>query len=252
MILLLSPTKTMQSRPSSQVDREGLFPAERDAVRRALEGLGPDGRAEVWGIKDKLLAKTEAMFGAFAFEKADTAALDAYAGLQFKNLDAANLSDAERAFCRQHLLIVSALYGLLRPDDAVMPYRLEMQARLAVSYGGQVYPSLYRFWSERLNAFLETLGERPVNLCSGEYAEVFQAETLARLGTVHCHFGELKGGKFKAFGTRSKQARGQLARFVVTEKLVKPEDLRRFEWEGLRFDASLSDEANYYYTATKS
>lgn len=257
MLFLLSPTKTMRPNPASAAlpaalaaPSERLFPARSAAVRRALEASEASGRAKLWNIKGQLLARCESDFQAFSFDAARSPALLAYTGLQYKNLDAPSLDDAALDYLSSRLLIVSALYGLLRPADRVMPYRLEMQAKLPLSFSGRNYPDLYAFWQEPLNAALQnrlSQGEPLIMLCSGEYSKVLSADILRHPACISCHFGSLRNGRFRSLATRAKQARGQITRFAARRQLRSPAELRAFTWEGLRFNAELSDEQNYCF-----
>ena len=52
------------------------------------------------------------------------------------------LAEEEFNYVKSHLKILSGFYGVLNPFDGVVPYRLEMQAKLKVDNN----KNLYEFW----------------------------------------------------------------------------------------------------------
>jgi cytoplasmic iron level regulating protein YaaA (DUF328/UPF0246 family) len=173
---------------------------------------------------------------AFAFDG------DTYAGLR-----ARELSRGQLEFAQEHLGILSGLYGLLRPFDAIQPYRLEMGTRLKTPRGA----SLYEFWGDRVahNAEkrLKKMGSNVVvNLASTEYASVIPSGALkARIVTPV--FKEVRGGKAKIISFSAKRARGAMARFIIEKGLTEPSGMKRFTRDGYRFEKSESSENQWLF-----
>lgn len=175
-------------------------------------------------------------------------ALFAFKGDVYEGLDATTLSPEDIAFADQHLRILSGLYGLLRPLDAMLPYRLEMGVKLANARGA----SLYRFWGDtqtrQINRDLDHLAEGDaaghprvvLNLASNEYFKAVQPRQLtARVVTPA--FLDRKGAGYKMVSFYAKRARGLMARFVIRERMVDPENLVAFNLEGYTFNPALSE-----------
>ena len=139
-------------------------------------------------------------------------------------------------YLQDHLRILSGFYGVLRPFDCVTPYRLEMQAKLAVA-GAK---NLYEFWGDRL---AQTLAEKDgwvLNLASKEYSRAVAPYLPQGTELVTCRFGIWKGGKLVERGTQCKMARGDMVRWLAQNQITRREDLPAFSGLGYQFDANHS------------
>jgi hypothetical protein len=144
-------------------------------------------------------------------------------------------------WAQENLRILSGLYGLLRPRDAIQPYRLEMGSRLKTRRG----TSLYDYWRDQLavalNAQAEALGTQVlVNCASQEYFGAVPMQAL-NLRVITPQFLEDKNGTPKIVSFFAKRARGAMARYIVQNRLSDPEDLRGFDLGGYAYRADLSE-----------
>ena len=239
MIAVLSPAKKLdlealpRSLPRTQPlllsETKHLLPFAKQlsaADLQALMKLSPALAQLNYERFQKFSAKTPAgsKQAAFTFNG------DTYAGLKAWDMD---LDDCQ--FAQQHLLILSGLYGLLRPLDVIQPYRLEMGVKLASDRGS----NLYQFWGKRLSERINRLAAKQacpalVNLASNEYFTAIDRTSL-RLPVVTCVFKEGTGDTGKVIGFSAKRARGMMARFIVKNRLTKPEELKDFNDSGYRF-----------------
>ena len=168
---------------------------------------------------------------------------DTYVGLK-----ADTLNKREMAFAQKHLRILSGLYGILRPLDLIQPYRLEMGARFNPPHRA----NLYDFWDSRitnnLNALLDDQNDKTlVNLASSEYFKSVRTKEL--VGPVLTPiFREIKDGQSRTIGMFAKQARGTMARFIITNRVDKTEGLKDFNLSGYQFRSDLSDDNKWVYT----
>jgi len=236
MLLLLAPAKTQhfQSPCPPVPATRPRFQAEADRLVEALRRLGPPRLAKLMHLSDTLTERTLAQLA--DWDRApERPALFAYAGEAYTGLEARSLAPEALAFTQDRLRILSGLYGLLRPFDALRPYRLEMAARLATP-GAK---DLYAFWEPRLTAALaEDLRGRQVvlNLASQEFTRALRPEALpARWLT--CAFQEANG---RVVSFHAKRARGLMARFVLRNRLEDPEGLKAFTDEGYQFQPGAS------------
>jgi cytoplasmic iron level regulating protein YaaA (DUF328/UPF0246 family) len=163
----------------------------------------------------------------------------------YEGLDAKTLSADDLAWAQNHLCILSGLYGVLRPLDYMQPYRLEMGTALPNAHG----QNLYKFWgaqiAEYLNAQLQKQTQQApqaviVNLASQEYFKAVDRKAL-QARVVECVFEDFKGGKYKIISFNAKRARGLMARYAVTQRVSKVEQLKKFNLEGYAFEASASE-----------
>ena len=161
---------------------------------------------------------------------------DVYAGLA-----AATLTAKQLDWAQQHLVILSGLYGALRPLDLMQPYRLEMGTRLATAAG----KTLYDFWGGDIAAYLnERLAAEKkrvvVNLASEEYFKSVDRKVLdARL--VQCVFEDWKGDAYKVISFHAKRARGLMVRHAIAGRVATPEGLQHFDAEGYAYAGAVSE-----------
>jgi cytoplasmic iron level regulating protein YaaA (DUF328/UPF0246 family) len=249
MLIVISPAKKLDfDRPlpaalaAAGAPSEPVFAADAARLGRAARALAPEGLQRLMGISPALAALNHARFQAFGRADAPRrpAAL-AFAGDTYLGLEAASLDAGEWAWAQDRLRILSGLYGLLRPLDAIQPHRLEMGSRLRTRRAA----TLTGFWGERiarrLAAEAAALGSDTLLNCAS--AEYFAAVPLPALGlrVVTPVFLEARDGRTGIVSFHAKRARGAMARFVVQHRLTVPEAIRDFDTAGYRFSAALSE-----------
>jgi cytoplasmic iron level regulating protein YaaA (DUF328/UPF0246 family) len=166
----------------------------------------------------------------------------AYRGEVYRGLDADSLDEDSLLFAQRHLRILSGLYGVLRPLDLILPYRLEMGARLANDRGA----TLYDFWGGELaqnlrEDALREEGEHPiiVDLASREYTRAVRRDDLD-LPMITPVFRDNRNGRLRSVAMYAKHQRGAMARFIITRRIMDPEELKGYENDGYRFDPDRS------------
>jgi cytoplasmic iron level regulating protein YaaA (DUF328/UPF0246 family) len=245
MLVVISPAKRLEWEPCDVEASAPVF--QEDAVRlvKTARNLTLGKLKALMDLSDDLARLNRDRFAAFEEtpEPAATrpAAL-AFAGDTYQGLEARSLEPEEMEWAQDHLRILSGLYGLLRPMDAIQPYRLEMGSRLKTRRG----ETLYDYWrddlSKALNAQAETLGtDVLVNCASQEYFGAVSAKAL-KLRVITPVFledkADGKGPKIVSFF--AKKARGAMARFIVQNRLEDPRMLTGFDSGGYAFDADRS------------
>lgn len=204
MIAFLSPAKNMRPAPAPGVPlTRPVFQREADRLAALLRGYSPWELESLLQINPSLAMKAAGYYQDFA-EAPASAALSAYYGLAFQHLDAASLTPEDYAWAGEHLRILSALYGVLRPADGIRPYRLEFQSRLRVE--GQ---SLYAFWGERIARELFKTGEPVIHLASGEYARAVLPHRRPGDICITCEFSILRRGKRTTLATGRQNGEGR-------------------------------------------
>ena len=186
-------------------------------------------------------------FADFGKQPIKAAAL-AFAGDTYQGLEAPTFDDHEMAWAQNHLRILSGLYGVLRPMDAIEPYRLEMGSRLKTDKG----KSLYEYWGTRLadalNAQADATGSRAlVNCASQEYFGAVDRSALA-IPVITPVFKEIKDGRARIVSFFAKKARGAMARHIVQNRLTDLVDLQGFSAGGYRYTAEASDGETIVFT----
>ena len=245
MLFLLSPAKSLDfAPPAAEVPHtQPLFVAQSAELIELLREKSPQQIAELMSLSDALsglnVARYQAWRPKFTAKNAKQAVL-AFNGDVYEGLDAASLGADDLHWAQDHVCILSGLYGVLRPLDYMQPYRLEMGTRLENAHGS----NLYKFWGARISNYLNTRLQRDVspvvvNLASQEYFKAVDGKAL-KARVIECVFEELKDGNYKIISFYAKRARGLMARFAATHRVVTPQQLEGFNAEGYAFDATAS------------
>ncbi|MDE2146643.1 MAG: peroxide stress protein YaaA [Burkholderiales bacterium] len=240
MLFLLSPAKTLDFEtpvppPVLQQATEPVFGDRAAALIEVLRKKSPRQLAALMDLSAPLAELNAARYAAWQPAAASTRskpALLAFDGDVYAGLQAASLQAADLAWAQQHLVILSGLYGALRPLDRLQPYRLEMGTRLKTRRA----KDLYGWWGDTLAAYLNErqAGEAApvvVNLASVEYARAALRPAL-RARVVDCVFEEWKGQGWKVISFFAKKARGLMARHAIRTRARSPQALEGFSAEG--------------------
>jgi len=253
MLTVLSPAKKLKAEapsPTLEVTRPRLDTDTRALAKVAKKQSAADlGR--LMHISDNLAQLNAERFRAFDLEGRSNSA--APAGLTFDGdvywgLEATSLSEDALGYAQDHLRILSGLYGVLRPMDAIQPYRLEMGTKMANTRG----KSLYDFWGsrigEQLASDLEAHADQTiVNLASNEYFKAVDTGALPGK-VIEASFLNVKDGEARRLMYHVKFARGLMARWIMENRIEKANDLRGFDAEGYTFDSSASSDTHLVFT----
>ncbi|GAW34239.1 hypothetical protein RA2_01284 [Roseovarius sp. A-2] len=241
MLVAVSPAKKMDMSPVEGVTpTRPAFRAEAEDLVQVARGLDVGDLQKLMKISENLARLNADRFADFGTMEEKPAAL-AFAGDTYQGLEAGSLDAEEMAWAQDHFRILSGLYGLLRPLDAIEPYRLEMGSRLATDRGR----TLYDYWGDRiskaLNAQAREIGtDTLVNCASQEYFGAVDRAALD-LRVITPVFMEEKAGTPKIVSFYAKKARGAMARFVIQHRLTDAEALKDFDTGGYRYNAEMSD-----------
>jgi len=190
-VLILLPPSEGKATPGSgePVDLDSLVFAAELGERRAelLDRLDPELR------------------------KAPVApAAEVYTGVLYQRLDLPGLPAAARRRAAKRVLIASALWGFVRPGDAIPHYRLPPSTKL-----DGIGP-LAAWWRDSLRAALpDEPGETIVDMRSGAHVAAWKPK-WAQLLAVRAFREE--GGERKAVSHMAKAVRGEIARALLLAK----------------------------------
>lgn len=243
MLTVISPAKTLDLTP---VAIPGTVPAfQADAARLAATARGLSLR-DLRGLMDisaDLARLNRDRFKAFSTDPTEDQtkpAVLAFNGDTYIGFDAQSLSTDDLHYAQDHLRILSGLYGLLRPLDAIQPYRLEMGSRLKTRRGA----SLYDYWGDTVAKALadqaRTLEtDTLINCASQEYFHAANRKAL-KLRVITPVFLEDKNGSTSIVSFFAKRARGAMARFIMVQQITDPEAIKGFNTGGYAFAPELS------------
>ncbi|MEL6647333.1 MAG: peroxide stress protein YaaA [Pseudomonadota bacterium] len=240
MLIVLSPAKKLDMSPVKGTrTTKPRFEAETAELIKAAQRLSTKDLQKLMGISETLADLNAGRFRDFGDQDTQAAAY-AFAGDTYVGLEARSLDEDEMTFAKDHLRILSGLYGLLRPLDRIEPYRLEMGSRLKTAHG----KSLYEFWGDKIarkiNTDAKAAGTKTlINCASQEYFGAVDLDAL-NVDVVTPVFKEDKPAGPKVISFFAKQARGAMARFIIQNRLTDPASIKDFDLGGYAFREDLS------------
>ncbi len=244
MLVLVSPAKTLDfdtAVPTDKFTKPAFLKYSRE-IQRELKQLNPARLQELMDISPKLAElnwdrNRKRKFTITGPGENVRQAVYAFNGDVYHGLDAYTVPQDKIEVMQQHIRILSGLYGLLRPLDLIMPYRLEMGTPLPVG----PHRNLYDIWRPVLTKAVNREAGKGlvVNLASQEYFSALDAKKL-KATVVSPEFRDMHNGELKMISFFAKKARGLMARFIIDTGAKTPEDLQRFDYGGYLFDAKRS------------
>lgn len=246
MKIFISPAKKMEECPD--LFEPGSFPQYLERTELLYEKLAAMEEPELktlFKANDAITHQNYLRFRSMDLRRAQTPALLSYVGIQYQYMAPKLFSYGEWDYLKKHLRILSGFYGILRPDDRVTPYRLEMQAKLAADGASD----LYGFWGDSLYRTLIEGEESPaiVNLASKEYSKAVEPYLTDQVRYVTCVFGTLQGNTVKVKATEAKMARGEMVRYMAQNKIEDVEQLCGFSSLGYRYSKERSTKEEFIF-----
>ena len=254
MLMVISPAKTLDFETDCGHNKftENEFLDDAQLLINEIQKLSSKQLGSLMKLSDKLANLNRDRYQSWSLpfnEENAKQALFAFQGDVYQGLDAQSLTKTQVNFAQKHLLILSGLYGILRPLDLMQAYRLEMGTKFKNKRG----KDLYEFWGnkleENINQRLKKKDSVLVNLASQEY---FKAINPKKLNTpiITPVFKNKKNGEYKMIALFAKKARGMMVRYAIDNKITDVEDLKGFDYEGYKFSKKLSSEQELVFTRT--
>ena len=247
MRIIISPAKQMRVDTDTFACREiPVFPEKTEILMKYISGLSYEEQKKLWACNDRIAGENAERFRNMDLRKGLTPAILAYDGIQYTYMAPAVFEDGQFDYVQEHLRILSGFYGVVKPLDGVVPYRLEMQAKAKLPG----FRNLYEFWGEDL--YREVMDESRVlvNLASKEYSKCIEKYLTPGDRYITCIFGEPEGDKIVQKGVYAKMARGEMVRFMAGMQAETPEQMKDFSWSGYRFAEERSSETEYVFVRT--
>jgi len=245
MLFLLSPAKSLdyESPLPAVTASQPQFVAQSTELISTLKKKTPQQIAELMDLSQALSTLNADRYKAWSpqfSEKNARPAVLAFNGDVYEGLDAKTLKLKELQWAQEHLVILSGLYGVLRPLDLMQPYRLEMGTSLKHGKAS----NLYQFWGSQIADYLNKQLAKDkdpviVNLASQEYFKSVDRKVL-QARVIECVFQDHKNGQYKIISFYAKRARGLMARFAIQHQVKTPEALQAFNLEGYAFAPEVS------------
>lgn len=250
MKLITSPAKLMNVEYSTDLLRSSTPKFIDDAafIQKYLKEKTPKYLSELMEISPKLADENwerNQKWKAKPTAKESTSALFAFTGEVYRGLDTKALDKNAVDYLQKNYRILSGLYGLLKPSDKVMLYRLEMGR----PFEFENFKNLYSFWTEKVTEQLNSemkKNEILLNLASNEYFKVVDRKKLNHQ-VVDFDFYEIKDGKPKTIVVYTKHARGLVVKFCAETNAKTLNDVKAFNYEGYRIDEEKSTDSNLVF-----
>jgi len=249
MITLLSPAKSLNENVAvTNIETtKPLFLDKSAQLIDSLKNFSVDELSKLMKLSENLSVINIERYNSWAIDKHNSEGKPAvfiFDGDVYKGFDAQSLDSIDLNFAQNNIVILSGLYGMLRPLDAILPYRLEMGTKLANSNGS----NLYSFWKQQVTETINNFDQDVViNLASNEYFSVIDKKKLNKR-VITPLFKEFRNGTYKIISFSAKKARGQMARFIVDNTIDDPEELKNFDLDNYVYDENLSKGDNWVFT----
>lgn len=244
MKIILSPAKKMVVDTFS-IEAASL-PSLMHQTEEILANLKRKSRDElkaIWKCNDVIVQQNIERIQHMNLYEHLTPAILAYDGIAFKYMAPSIFENEQFAYIQQHLRILSAFYGVLKPMDGVKPYRLEMMAKVSIHHT----KNLYEYWGDRLYQVIQDASGIIINLASKEYAKCIEKYLQEKDQFITITFCEMAGNKLVTKGTYAKMARGEMVRYMAEENIEDPEDIKHFNRLGYIYRDDLSSELEYVF-----
>ncbi|MCW3168842.1 peroxide stress protein YaaA [Chryseobacterium sp. 09-1422] len=251
MKIITSPAKLMNTENSTDLLRttSPKFIDDAAFIHSFLKPKSPKYLSELMEISPKLADENwerNQKWKAKPTTKESAPAMFAFTGEVYRGLDAKTLDKKAVDYLQKNYRMISGLYGLLKPSDKVMLYRLEMGR----PFEFDEYKNLYSFWTEKLTEQLNSemkKNELLLFLCSNEYGKVIDRKKLNHK-VIDFEFYELREGKLKTIVVYTKHARGLVVRFCAETQAKTLNDVKAFNYEGYRIDEEKSTDTKLVFT----
>jgi len=244
MLILISPAKRLkEDLEIKQKLSSPVFLRNSKELLSIMKKKSKNDLMKLMSISDKLAQLNKQRYSQMEIPQPKDQTLpaaltfsgDTYIGLKFSEF-----SSKDQEYAQKKLRILSGLYGVLRPMDAIQPYRLEMGTQLKT----KDFNNLYEHWSEVLTKQInKELKENTalVNLASNEYFNAINKKDISK-PIITPTFKEEKNGKLKIISFNAKRARGMMSRFIIKNKLTCPQELLDFNEDNYQYSSEHSDE----------
>lgn len=242
--VIISPTKKMRRDPDSlECTALPKFIEKSEKLLEILKSMSYSELKNLWQCNDKIAGENFENLQFADLKTNLTPAILAYDGIRFKYMAPEVFSYEEFEYIQNRLFILSGFYGAVRPFDGVIPYRLEMQAKLH----SENFNNLYDFWRGDIAKYITDGRDTVINLASEEYFKGVKKYFPENIRVITCVFADLENGKLKEKGVKCKMARGEIVRYMAENNVQSPEELKNFQGQGYVYRDDLSSADRFVF-----
>lgn len=244
MKIILSPAKKMKvCQDMLPYVSLPVFPRQTEQILAWLRERSAEELKTLWKCSDRIVQQNLERLAVMKLDQNLSPAILSYEGIAYQYMAPSVFESGQLDYVQEHLRILSAFYGVLKPMDGVTPYRLEMQAKASIDG----HRDLYSFWGERICQEVRDASGIIINLASREYAKCVEPYLTPEDTFITCDFMEPSGQKLVTKGTYAKMARGEMVRYLAEHSVETPEEIQAFDRLNYRFRKDLSEENRYVF-----
>ena len=250
MKIIISPAKGMREDTEyPKFQNMPVFLQQTNKILEYIKALSYEDLKKLLACNDAIARLNYDRFQTMDLHNNLSAALLTYDGIQYKYMAPNVFEDKYFEYVQKHLRILSGFYGILKPLDGIVPYRLEMQAKFKTPFCN----NLYDYWMDSIYSELvssEVAAALPVeilNLASDEYSKVISKYLTDKVKFVTVSFGEIENGKVKEKGVYVKMARGEMVRYMAENNIENIGDIKSFDRLGYSYNHKLSTNEKYVF-----
>ncbi len=239
MKIIISPAKKMNiDTDTLDFIKTPYFINKAKEIKDILLGFSYEEIKKVWNCNDEIAKLNYHRLHNSSLEKNLTPAILAYEGIQYKYMAASIFDNNQFNYLEENLYILSGMYGALSAFCGVVPYRLEMGARLKINDS----KNLYEFWGSDIAKFIEKDTGVILNLASDEYSKAVKKHLDKSVKFITVNFCEEKDNKLIQKATLCKMARGEMVRFMAENNITDIESIKEFKGQGFLFSKENSSD----------
>lgn len=244
MKIIISPAKKMNvNNDCLEHERLPVFIDKSKQLKEYMAKLEYNALKKLLECNDKIAELNYERYKYMNLNSNLTPAILAYEGIQYQYMAPQVFTEEEYKYIEKNLRILSGFYGILNPFDGVVPYRLEMQAKVKTDFCN----NMYDFWKDTIYKELTKDDNIIINLASKEYSKAIEKYLSSKIKYVTCTFGTFKDGKIKVKATEAKMARGEMVRYMAENNIEDIENIKKFQRLNFNYSKNLSSENNYVF-----
>ncbi|WP_125565268.1 peroxide stress protein YaaA [Companilactobacillus insicii] len=247
MKIIIAPAKKMIiDNDTFEYEQLPKYLDQTEQLLQTMRQLTYSDAKEMWNCRDKLAEPNYEWLQTMDLKSHLTPALLAFSGIQYQYMAPDLFTEPALNYVRNNLRILSGFYGILRPFDGVVPYRLEMQSKLKLPG----HRNLYEFWNSKIyDALIDNNSKLIINLASTEYAKTITTYLKSNQKFITVVFASMVDGKLRTKATLAKMARGEMVRFLAENNATNISTVKKFNHPDWKYsqEASTDDQIVFIY-----
>ena len=228
MKIIVSPTKT-QKRTSIKVDSTSFRPELTTSIWNLISKFSVQEIIQNYKVSEKLAQSIKDELSTF---DSSSIAIQTYLGSSFKNMNLNNWSTEDYDYAQEHLVILSALYGVVKPMDGITLYRLDFNTKTEIS--------LYDSWRGHITDYFNEVGQDIISLASEEYEKMIDTKNL-KVKIVKVQFLESTPKGYVSKATYAKIARGKMVDLIIKNRIDSYDELIKLKFDNYSYSEDLSN-----------